>query len=166
MNRGIMLSGLAVAVTVALPIAAQQPPACTAPRGSLGEGAFGGFKNTVPLPPCAEPSLPPLTARPAAAKAPSLNPPPAGPRLIADRHIASTDLGFERGIGPAPGWGVNWRGRTYLVVDVTASDGRPTFAGGSHFIITTEGGALEIGLKAVAKGAREPEMVNAGPVVN
>jgi hypothetical protein len=161
-----MLSGLAVAVTVALPTAAQQPPACTAPRGSLGEGAFGGFRNTVPLPPCAEPSLPPLTTGPAVAKAPAVNPPPAGPRPVADHHIASTDLGFERGIGPAPGWGVTWQGRAYLVVDVTASDGRPTFAGGSRFIITTEGGALDIGIKAIAKGAREPEMANATPVVN
>ena len=58
------------------------------------------------------------------------------------------------------------RGRIYLVVDVTAEDGRPTFAGGSRFIITTDGGALDIGLKAIAKGAHEPEMANAIPVVN
>jgi len=166
MYRGTMLWGLAAAVAVALPAAAQQPPACTAPHGSLAEGAFGGFENPVPLPPCAEPSLPPLTTRPTAAKAPPVNPPPAGPPEIADHHIASTDLGFERGIGPAPGWGVTWQGRIYVVVDVTARDGRPTFAGGSHFIITTEGGALDIGLKAIAKGVREPEMANATPVVN
>jgi hypothetical protein len=110
--------------------------------------------------------LPPLTTRPTAAKAPPVNPPPAGPPEIADHHIASTDLGFERGIGPAPGWGVTWRGRIYLVVDVTAEDGRPTFAGGSRFIITTDGGALDIGLKAIARGAREPEMANAAPVMN
>ena len=138
MNRGVMLWGLAAAVTVVLPAAAQQPPACTALHGSLAEGAFGGFKNTLPLPPCAEPSLPPLTTRPTAARPPSVNPPPAGSPEIADHHIASTDLGFERGIGPAPGWGVTWRGRIYLVVDVTATDGRPIFAGGSHFIITTK----------------------------
>lgn len=166
MNRGIVLSGLAVAVLVALPTVAQQPPACTASHGSLDEGAFAGFENTVPLPPCAEPSLPPLTTRPIPAKAPSVNPPPAGPPQIADHRVASTDLGFERGIGPAPGWGVVWQGRICLVVDVTASDGRPTFAGGSRFIITTEGGALDVGLKAVAKGARAPEMVSAMPIVN
>ena len=78
----------------------------------------------------------------------------------------STDLGFERGIGPAPGRGVTWRGRTYLVVDVTVTNGRPTFAGGSRFIITTDGGALDIGLKAIAKGVRETEMANVIPVVN
>jgi hypothetical protein len=166
MSRGIVLWGLVAAAAVGLPAAAQQPPACTAAHGSLAEGAFGGFKNSVPLPPCADPSLPPLTTRPTAAKAPPVNPPPAGPPEIADLHIASTDLGFERGIGPAPGWGVTWRGRIYLVVDVTAGDGRPTFTGGSRFIITTDGGALDIGLKALAKGAHEPEMANATPMVN
>lgn len=163
MNRDIALAGLVVAtLMVALPAAAQQQaPACPAPRGSLAEGAFGGFKNTIPVPPCAEPSLPPMTARPNAAKAPSVNPPPAGPPEVADHHVASTDLGFERGIGPAPGRAVTWRGRKYLVVDVTTKDGRPTFAGGSRFIITTAGGSLDIGLKALGKGVREPEMADA-----
>jgi hypothetical protein len=166
MNRGTMLWGLAAAVTVGLPAVAQQPAACTAPRGSLAEGAFGGFENSLPLPPCAEPSLPPLTTRPTAAKARPVNPPAAGPPPIADHRIASTELGFERGIGPAPGRGVTWRGRLYLVVDVTTRDGRPTFAGGSRFVITTDGGALDVGLKAIAKGALEPELANATPVLN
>jgi hypothetical protein len=163
MNRGIALWGLVAAACVAvLPAAAQQPgPACPAPRGSLAEGAFGGFKNVGPVPPCAEPSLPPLTAQPTTAKAPSIHPPPAGPPAVAEQHVASTDLGFERGIGPAPGRAVTWRGHKYLVVDVTTRDGRPTFAGGSRFIITTAGGSLDIGLKALAKGAHEPEMADA-----
>jgi hypothetical protein len=163
MNRGVAFAGLAVAaVLVVLPVAAQQQgPVCPAPRGSLAEGAFGGFKNTIPAPPCAEPSLPPLTARPSTARPPSLNPPPAGPPLIADHQIASTELGFERGIGPALGQAVTWRGRKYLVVDVTTKDGRPTFAGGSRFIITTAGGSLNIGLKALGKGVRDPEMADA-----
>jgi hypothetical protein len=167
MNRGFLLWGLVVAAVLAvLPAAAQQQPACPAPRGSLAEGAFGGFKNTLVVPPCAEPSLPPMTARPAPDRAPPTNPPPAGPPEVAEYHVTATDLGFERGIGPAPGRGVTWRGRTYVVVDVTTRDGRPTFAGGSRFIITTEGGLLEIGLKPLPKGARDPEMANAGPVVN
>jgi hypothetical protein len=36
------------------------------------------------------------------------------------------------------------------VVDAVASEGRPTFSGGSRFVITSAGGSLEIGLKAVA----------------
>jgi hypothetical protein len=44
-----------------------------------------------------------LTTPPTAAKAPPVSPPPASPPEIADHHTVSTDLGFERGIGPAPG---------------------------------------------------------------
>ena len=166
MKRGVMLRGLAVVAMVVLPASAQQPSACSAPRGSPAEGPFGGFETTMPLPPCAEPSLPPVTTPPTAAKARPVNPPPASPPEIADHHIPSTELGFVQGIGPAPGWGVTWRGRTYLVVYVTARDGRPTFAGGSRFIITTAGGALDVGLKAIAQDALQPEMANAISLLN
>lgn len=166
MIRGMTLWGLVAGVAAGLPAAAEQPPACSAPHGSLAEGVFSGFANAILVPPCAEPSLPPLTMQPTAAKPPPANPLPARPPQIADHHVASTELGFERGIGPALGRGVTWRGRLYLVVDVKARDGRPTFAGGSRFVITTDGGALEIGLKAIAKGALEPEMANAISVVN
>jgi hypothetical protein len=74
---------------------------------------------------------------------------PAGVPLVADHHVPSTELGFERGIGPAAGQTVSWHGEDYLVVDVTADGGRPTFSGGSRFAITTAGGSLDIGLKAV-----------------
>lgn len=166
MKRGVRLWAFIVAtVMAAMPAAAQQQePACPAQWGSLAQGAFGGFKKAIPLPPCAEPSLPPITAPPTAAKEPSIFPPPAGPREVPEHHVASTDLGFERGIGPAPGRGVTWQGRKYIVVEVTTPDGRPTFAGGSRFVITTEGGVLDIGLKALVKGANEPEMADAAVV--
>jgi hypothetical protein len=76
--------------------------------------------------------------------------PPSGAPTVADVHVSSVALGFDRGIGPAPGQTVTWQGATYLVVDATASEGRPTFSGGSRFVITSAGGALEIGLKALA----------------
>jgi len=81
---------------------------------------------------------------------PRLFPAPAGEPPVAEHHVPSTELGFEPGIGPAAGQTVSWRGAPYLVVDVAAADGRPTFSGGSRFAITTAGGALDIGLKAVA----------------
>ncbi|HYD06228.1 MAG TPA: hypothetical protein VEC60_10905 [Reyranella sp.] len=80
---------------------------------------------------------------------PRIGAPAPGVPLVADRHVPSTDLGFERGIGPAAGQTVTWRGVDYLVVDVAADGGRPTFSGGSRFAITTAGGTLEIGLKAL-----------------
>jgi len=84
---------------------------------------------------------------------PRVGAPPPGVPLVADRHVPSTDLGFERGIGPAAGQTVSWRGERYLVVDVTADSGRPTFSGGSRYSITTAGGSLEIGLKALVPQA-------------
>lgn len=84
---------------------------------------------------------------------PRVGAPPPGLPLVADRHVSSTDLGFERGIGPAAGQTLSWRGARYLVVDVTAEGGRPTFSGGSRFAITTAGGTLAIGLKAIAPPA-------------
>ena len=102
----------------------------------------------VPQPPCAEPSLPPATHSPL----PGVNSdavPPADVAPVADLHVVSTDLGFDRGIGPAPGGTIGYRGQAYLVVDVAAVDGRPTFSGGSRFVVTTKGGALAVGLKAM-----------------
>jgi hypothetical protein len=84
---------------------------------------------------------------------PRVGAPPPGVPLVAERHVPSTELGFERGIGPAAGQTVSWRGALYLVVDVTAEGGRPTFSGGSRFAITTAGGTLDIGLKAVTPSA-------------
>ena len=84
---------------------------------------------------------------------PRVGAPPAGAPLVADHHVPSTDLGFERGIGPAAGQTVSWRGERYVVVDVTADGGRPTFSGGSRFAVTTAGGALDIGLRALAPQA-------------
>jgi hypothetical protein len=80
---------------------------------------------------------------------PRVGAPPPGEPMVADRHVPSTDLGFERGVGPAAGQTVTWQSVRYLVVDVAADGGRPTFSGGSRFVITTAGGALDIRLKAI-----------------
>ena len=87
--------------------------------------------------------------KPVPGEAPRLGAPPPGAPAVADVHLSSVDLGFDRGIGPAPGQTVTWQGASYLVVDAVASEGRPTFSGGSRFVITSAGGALEIGLKAL-----------------
>ncbi len=46
---------------------------------------------------------------------------------------------------------MTWQGASYLVVDAVANGGRPTFSGGSRFVITSAGGTLRIGLKAVVR---------------
>jgi hypothetical protein len=147
---------MAGALVVSQPAAAQDNQGCPGPLNF-----FGGFKATVPIPPCPDTSLPPLGVGETVAKPPPVGAPPAGDPQRPEHHVASTDLGFERGIGPAPGHAVTWRGRKYIVVDVMASEGRPTFAGGSRFIITTDGGSLEIGLKALGADASEPIMADA-----
>jgi len=81
--------------------------------------------------------------------------PPAGAPVLADLHVASTELGFQRGIAPAPGRTVGYRGLDYLVVEVTAVGDGPVFSGGSLFAITTTGGALDVGLKAMDERERQ-----------
>ena len=97
----------------------------------------------------AEPSLLPANAAPVPAAASSDFVPPVGVPAVADLHVASTALGFERGIAPAPGGTIRYQGEEYLVVEVAAVGNGPTFSGGSRFVITTRGGALEVGLKAM-----------------
>ena len=74
---------------------------------------------------------------------------------VADLHVSSTALGFEKGIAPAPGRTIDYRGQEYLVVEVAAVDNSPTFSGGSRFVITVRGGALEVGLKAMDGDVRQ-----------
>jgi len=94
--------------------------------------------------PYAEPS-----ANPAPVPAAADFVPPADVPAVADLHVASTALGFDQGIAPAPGRTIGYQGQEYLVVEVAAVGNGPTFSGGSRFVITTRGGALEVGLKAM-----------------
>jgi hypothetical protein len=102
------------------------------------------------LPAAAQPLTTPLAPeKPVPGGPPQLGAPEPGVPTVADLHVPSVALGFDKGIGPAPGQTVTWKGTSYLVVDAVASEGRPTFSGGSRFVITSAGGTLDIGLKAV-----------------
>ena len=61
---------------------------------------------------------------------------------------------FQQGIAPAPGRTVGYLGVEYLVVEVSALGDGPIFSGGSRFVITTKGGALDVGLKAMDERER------------
>ena len=103
------------------------------------------------LPAVAQPlSMSLAPEKPVRGEPPKLGAPPPGAPEVADVHVPSVDLGFDKGVGPAPGQSVTWQGTSYVVVDAVANEGRPTFSGGSRFVITSAGGTLEIGLKAVA----------------
>ncbi len=90
----------------------------------------------------------PLSVRPLMAPTPRSVEPVPEPK-IADTHVESTELGFERGIGPAVGRTVTYHKKRYEVTDVAAIGGGPTFSGGSRFTVAPEGRALSIGLKKV-----------------
>jgi hypothetical protein len=119
-------------------------------RGKVCGLALGAVMAALPaLAQQAELSLLPANPEPVPAAASSDFVPPAGMPAVADLHVASTALGFERGIAPAPGGTIGYQGQEYLVVEVAAVGNGPTFSGGSRFVITTRGGALEVGLKAI-----------------
>lgn len=69
--------------------------------------------------------------------------------LVPDYRIASTELGFEQGIAPAPGRTVKYRGADYVVAEVTAAGGGPVFSGNSRHVIAAGGDKLMVGLKEV-----------------
>jgi hypothetical protein len=119
-------------------------------RGKVCGLALGAVVAVQPaLAQQAEPSLLPINPVPVPAAASSDFIPPADTLAVADLHVASTALGFERGIAPAPGRTIGYQGREYLVVEVAAAGNGPTFSGGSRFVITIQGGALQVGLKAM-----------------
>ncbi len=105
--------------------------------------------------PCAEPSLPPATIAPMPFGPHSDAATPARAPVVADLHVASTELGFQKGTSPAPGRTVGYRGQEYLVLEVAAVGNGPIFSGGSRFVITTMGGALVVGLKAMDERERQ-----------
>jgi len=143
---------------LALPAAAQDVGQQQAASGDCGDhvgiadGAFAGFGKSLPLPPCAEPSLPPGNVTPLFTKKPSEFAEPPGEPIVADTHVQSTELGFEQGVAPAPGRSVLFNGAKYRVVDVVATGGGPTFAGGSPFVIGVSGSTLTVGLKSIVPG--------------
>lgn len=113
----------------------------------------GGFLLLSVAPAFAQ-SAPLMTAPAAAplmAPTPDKAAPPAREPVIADTHVDSTKLGFDKGIGPAVGRKVTYRDKRYEVVDVAVVGGGPSFSGNSRFAIAPEGRELVIGLKAIGE---------------
>jgi hypothetical protein len=154
-----LASGIAMSA-LGLSALAQQAAICPPSLHNPADGPFGTLSADLLQTPCAEPSLPPATVAPMPSKARSDIAPPAGAPVVADLHVASTDLGFQPGIAPAPGRTVGYRGLEYLVVEVAAVGDGPIFSGGSRFVITTKGGALHVGLKAMDERERQVAAVS------
>src|ERR1700761_1753141 len=83
---------------------------CTPRFGVLADIAFATPDDGVAKQRCLDRSLIPTTIKPITSKPPSLYEAPARP-LVADYHIVSTELGFAKGVGPAPGIAVTYHGK-------------------------------------------------------
>lgn len=93
--------------------------------------------------------FPPEGVKPIAAPSARAKAPAPAALVTADARVESTDLGFDKGVAPALGRTVNWKGSPYLVIEVAAVGGGPTFSGGSRHVISVEGGRLMVALKFV-----------------
>ena len=122
--------------------------------GSAWTQQIGSFA-IVPMEKSVAVAPPPLLSGPAVAPLPSPPPSKAVPadRLIADTHVDSTELGFDKGIAPAPGRKISFKGRQFQVANVAAKGGGPTFAGGSQFVIGVNGSTLIVGLATIVPAA-------------
>lgn len=100
----------------------------------------------------------PLTVAPVIAPTPKIPAKPVREPVVADRLLPSTELGFEKGIGPAVGRIITYRDKRYEVTEVSAMGGGPTFSGNSRFAIAPEGRGLIVGLKSI-----DPEVFAALP---
>lgn len=68
---------------------------------------------------------------------------------LADTQVDSVKLGYDKGVGPAIGRNVSWRGKDYEVTGVEVVGGGPSFSGNSKFVIAPQGKGLMIGLKEI-----------------
>lgn len=150
--RLLTLATGCLAFAMALPASAQEQVQTNCPSGNnatIGEGSITGFVDGLPSPPCQEPSLPPATPTPLFSRNHEF-PAPAGAPRQPDFRVASTELGFDKGIGPAPGYAIAYQGKRYLVIDIKTADGSPFFSGGSRFVIGVKGANLDVGLAPIA----------------
>lgn len=141
-------------------VAPEKRPVAVCP--TVHEGTASGFAPAVPPTRCSEPTMPPAFVMPFHSEASTQ---PEAP-LAADLHLASTELGFEKGVGPAPGHSVQYRGQKYRVTGIEVKGGGRFFSGGSAFVVGVSGSSLIVGLKAIQPGGAldpdrfDPSVVN------
>ena len=88
---------------------------------------------------------------------------PQDAKVVPDYRIASTELGFEKGVAPAPGRTVTYRGGNYFVAEVVVAGGGPIFSGNSRHVISTSGANLMVGLKEIGEDKEERGGKRTGP---
>jgi hypothetical protein len=97
---------------------------------------------------------------------PIVKPLPRPPqRKTAERHVESTELGYDTGVGPAVGNTVTYRDKQYEVTDVVTMGGGPTFSGNSSFTVAPSGKRLSIGLKPIVDPDKIAELPSAPQLI-
>ncbi|WP_085937683.1 hypothetical protein [Enhydrobacter aerosaccus] len=150
---------------LAAPVFGQEIEALVACAPISEAAAAGTWTGGLLLAPCRAPSLPPSFVMPFQSDSSPAAADAAEP-LTADLHLASTELGFDKGVGPAPGRSVRYLGHKYRVIDIEVQGGGPSFSGGSAFVVGLAGSSLIVGLKAIEPGSAldpdraDPSVVN------
>ncbi|MBS0520525.1 MAG: hypothetical protein JSR90_17650 [Proteobacteria bacterium] len=145
-------------------IAPEKHPMAVCP--AVHEGVASGFAPTAPPTRCSEPTMPPAFVMPFRSEASTSSEATAAAPLAADLHLVSTELGFDKGVAPAPGHSVQYRGQKYRVTGIEVKGGGRFFSGGSAFVIGVSGSSLIVGLKAIQPGSAldpdrfDPSVVN------
>ena len=105
----------------------------------------------------------PITVAPLFAPTPKAITKPPEPK-IAEKHVESTELGYDSGVGPAVGNTVTLHNKQYEVTDVVTVGGGPTFSGNSKFTVAPAGKRLSVGLKPIVDPDKIAELSTSSKV--
>ena len=136
-------------------------PCPTVPPGPAVEIHNGQGGGSASMPSCDGTFRLPVVIAPSAA--PAAKPYTPGAKVVPDYRGASTELGFEKGVAPAPGRTVTYRGGNYFVAEVVVAGGGPIFSGNSRHVISTSGANLVVGLKEIGEDKEERGAKRTGP---
>lgn len=124
-------------------------PCPTVPPGPAVDIYSGQSGSSASMPSCDGTFRLPVVIAPSAPDA--AKPATPGGKVVPDYRVASTELGFEKGVAPAPGRTVIYRGGNYFVAEVVVAGGGPIFSGNSRHVISTSGANLLVGLKEIGE---------------
>jgi hypothetical protein len=93
--------------------------------------------------------FPPKDTKPIVAPVEKAKVPAPAVVVTAGVRVESSELGFDKGVAPAPGRTVNWQGSPHLVIEVAAVGGGTVFSGGSRHVIGVSGSQLMVALKFI-----------------
>lgn len=157
-SLGLLLGASAIASVSAQDLKWQgvdpkEAPCPTVPPGPAVDIYSGQSGGSASMPSCDGTFRLPVVIAPSQPE--SVKPYTPGAKVVPDYRVASTELGFEKGVAPAPGRTVIYRGGNYFVAEVLVAGGGPIFSGNSRHVISTSGANLMVGLKEIGEDKDE-----------